>query len=156
MTASVDVLIDVDLDPSVRVDDLERLVPFILEQAGARGEWTVAVVLTDDKRLRELHHRFMELDYETDVMTFPSSDEDSEAHGGDIVVSVERAALQAVDYDHSVADEVRFLVVHGLLHLCGWDDRTEDERARMWDEQQRLLKAFQQSATGASSEPTSR
>ena len=142
VTAGVDVLVETELDPSIRVDDLERLVPFVLEHAGAGGEWTVAVVLTDDARLRALHHRFMGLDSETDVMTFPSGDRETDARGGDIVVSVERAAQQAVEYDHSVADEVRFLVVHGLLHLCGWNDHTAYARARMWEEQRRLLEAF--------------
>ena len=116
----------------------------------------VTVVLTNDAQLRAQHHRFMGIDSETDVMTFPLGDDGGDAQGGDIVVSVERAAAQADDYGLSVAEEVRFLVVHGLLHLCGWNDHEEEERARMWDEQRRLLDAFNRVSAGAASRSGSR
>ncbi len=124
---------------------LPSLARFVLEREGASGAWSVAVVFTDDGRLRALHRTFMGLDTETDVMTFPSSEPGrgvDAATGGDVVVSVERAAAQAADYGHSASEEVRFLVVHGLLHLCGWDDRTPDQRDRMLERQARLLAAF--------------
>ncbi|MER3437103.1 MAG: rRNA maturation RNase YbeY, partial [Chloroflexota bacterium] len=78
----------------------------------------MSFALTTDEHLRELHHRFMGIDEETDVMTFPL-DEDGE-HGGDIVISVDRAEEQAAETGHGLSDEIRFLAVHGLLHLCGW------------------------------------
>ncbi|MEY2731863.1 MAG: hypothetical protein RLZZ588_588 [Chloroflexota bacterium] len=68
---------------------------------------------------------------------------------GDIVISVDRAAEQAREgrggtdgrTQHSVADEVRLLAVHGALHLCGWDHATATSQAAMWREQQRILRA---------------
>lgn len=149
---TLDVLCETDVDGGIRVAELDRLVPFVLTNVGASGPWTVAVVLTDDARMRALHNEYLKIDTETDVMTFPLSADETEAHGGDIVVSVERAAEQAADYDHSVADEVRFLVVHGLLHLCGWNDQSPPERTRMWDEQRRLLEAFDRFESGKANE----
>ena len=88
----------------------------------------------------------MGLDTPTAVMTFPSDGEEGGAGGGDIVVSVERAAEQAVDFGQTPAEEIRFLVVHGLLHLCGWDDATTAQRTRMLERQSELLSAFDRCA----------
>jgi probable rRNA maturation factor len=145
---------DLDLDlvvegaPPLDVDlaDLERLIRFVLAAEESRGRWAVAVVLTDDERLRALHRDFMGLDTPTDVMTFPLADDAAPSHadrGGDVVVSVERAAAQAGDFGQTTAQEVRFLVVHGLLHLCGWDDAGEGDRVRMLERQTALIAAFE-------------
>ena len=156
MEVEVEILTEAEVESSIDLDGLQRLVSFVVEQQGARGRWTVAVVLTDDARLRALHHRFMGLDTVTDVMTFPLGHDGAHTHGGDVVVSVERAAAQAADFGLSVADEVRFLVVHGLLHLCRWNDHEAGERARMWDEQRRLLDDFDRRTAEASRETDGR
>lgn len=156
MDLTLDVIVESDIGPGAQVDELERLVPFVLNDSGASGHWTVVVVLTDDARLRELHRRFMGIDSETDVMTFPLGGDAADARGGEIVVSVERAAAQAVDYDHSVAEEVRFLVMHGLLHLCDWNDQTDEERSKMWAEQRRVLDAFDRLVAEAENGSTAR
>jgi len=125
--------------------EIPRLVRYVLDGEGATGAWTVAVVLTDDDRLRALHRDFMGIDGETDVMTFPAEDAAGPSggrFGGDVIVSVERAAAQGPAFGQTAADEVRFLVIHGLLHLLGWDDDADDERGRMLRRQADLLTAF--------------
>ena len=132
----------VDLD----LDAVRRLVSFVLAGEAQSGSWSVAVVLTDDGTLRRLHRDFLEIDTETDVMTFPAEDGSpvgtDRRGGGDIVVSVERATDQAPAFGHGTAAEVRFLVVHGLLHLCGWDDGDDAARERMLNRQGELLAMF--------------
>lgn len=118
---------------------LWRLVPFVLEREKQEGDWSVTVVLVEDATLQDLHRRFMGMDEVTDVMTFPF---DGDVAGGDIVVSVQRAAEQAASYDHTPEREIAFLVVHGLLHLCGWDDRDDGQRAAMLARQAELLMSF--------------
>ncbi len=148
--------LDLDLDlvmdhpppADLDLDCLRQLVAFVLRSEGASGSWSLAVVLSDDERLRRLHRDFMGLDTPTDVMTFPADGETGGASGGDIVVSVERAAEQAVDFGQTPAEEIRFLVVHGLLHLCGWDDATTEQRSRMLDRQSELLSAFDRRTGG--------
>lgn len=145
--------LDLDLDLIVEhappngldLSGLERLIRFVLEAEGSRGSWAVAVVLTGDERLQLLHRDFMGIDARTDVMTFPIVDEDappSADRGGDVVVSVERATAQAEEFGQTPAEEVRFLVVHGLLHLCGWDDASDTARDRMLERQATLIAAF--------------
>jgi rRNA maturation RNase YbeY len=135
-------LVELDVLPvAIDHEGLRSIVPFVLEQEAQGGAWTVTVALTDDRRLRELHRQFMGIDEDTDVMTFPAGPEDPAA-GGEIVVSVERAACQGPDHGLDPAAEVEFLVVHGLLHLCGWDDTTPGDRERMLGRQRELLAAF--------------
>lgn len=119
-------------------DALAKLVRYALLRSAAAGAWSIAVVLTSDQHLRELHRDFMGIDEETDVMTFPH-DEDAE-QGGDIVISIDRASEQARDAGHDLSDEIRFLTVHGVLHLCGWEDDTPDKRDRMHARQSEIIR----------------
>lgn len=148
--AEVGAPIEVELDIvtldaiDIRTDEarLQAIVPFVLAAEGRTGAWAVTLVLTDDRRLRDLHVRFMGIDEITDVMTFPFDEADG-IFGGEIVISVERAAEQAVEHGQTAAGEVEFLLVHGLLHLCGWDDLPPGAREAMLARQTELLAEFE-------------
>jgi rRNA maturation RNase YbeY len=101
--------------------------------------WTVSLVLTDDAHLTRLHDEFMGIPETTDIMTFPDDDDP----GGDIVISVEQAERQRHDDGWSLDTELQFLVVHGVLHLAGWDDATDELRGQMLDRQRAILAEFQ-------------
>jgi len=118
---------------------IERFVLRALELEEQSGEWVVSVVLVDDPEMQQLHVDFMNIDEPTDVMTFPSDFEDEEQQGGDIVISVERAAEQGGENGLSTEEEVIFLAVHGVLHLCGWDDTTPEARSSMLDRQRQII-----------------
>jgi probable rRNA maturation factor len=135
----VEVVEEIARSVEIEVRDFPQLVRYVLDREEKLGPWSVAIVLTDDARLRALHRQFMGLDSETDVMTFPYED----TSGGDILISVDRAADQAADYGHGVGDEVRFLLVHGLLHLCGWEDETDEARAAMWHRQTAIIDMYE-------------
>ncbi|MBA2434779.1 MAG: rRNA maturation RNase YbeY [Verrucomicrobiota bacterium] len=90
----------------------------------------VDVVLISDRRMSELHRRFMQIDGPTDVITFQH---------GEIFISVETAARQATAHRTSVLYELRLYLVHGLLHLHGFDDREESDRAAMAALQKRIV-----------------
>ena len=143
--ASVEVEFDVvALDAVAMATDEERLralVLFVLAAERQVGDWAVTLVLTGDSHLRDLHARFMGIDENTDVMTFPF-DPAQGTRGGEIVVSVERATEQGGDHGHTAAKEVEFLLVHGLLHLCGWDDLATGARDAMLARQTHLVAAF--------------
>lgn len=121
---------------------LPGLAEFVLAAEQMHGPWSIAIALVSDDMLRAMHRDFMGIDTETDVMTFPGEIDSSGARGGDIVVSVDRAAEQAADVGHRAWDEIRFLIVHGLLHLCGWNDASEPERWLMLERQQDLIERF--------------
>jgi probable rRNA maturation factor len=91
---------------------------------GLSGE--VEVLLADDSTLRRLNKTFLGKDKPTDVLSFPTPAEISQVHAGDLAISLETAARQAATYGHSLRDEVKILLLHGLLHLSGLDHETDN------------------------------
>ena len=154
---------------------LVRAMTSALDAARAPAPASIGLILSDDAELATLNAAHMGKDGPTDVLSFPllpagafprhpgSPDRATEApasdavafvgppgrriHLGDIVVSVERAAEQAVegrggqtgDVTWSAADELRLLVTHGTLHICGWDHADPTEEREMRALEQRLL-----------------
>jgi rRNA maturation RNase YbeY len=130
---------EVEVPPGIDGDELEALTVFVLAAERAVGPWEVTVALVDDDRLQQLHRDFMGIDTPTDIMTFPSGEGDDEPHGGELVISVDHATTQAGAWGLSPEEEIRFLVTHGLLHLLGWRDDTDEQRRTMLERQQRLF-----------------
>jgi probable rRNA maturation factor len=91
---------------------------------GLHGE--VEVLLSDDSTLRRLNKSFRGKNKSTDVLSFPTPPEIAHAQAGDLAISLETAARQAAIYGHSLRDEVRILVLHGLLHLSGLDHEIDN------------------------------
>ena len=82
----------------------------------------VSIAIVDDEAMKNLNRKFRHKNRTTDVLTFPGEG----AFLGDIVVSIDQARRQAVGEKHSVATEVRYLLLHGVLHALGYDHETDN------------------------------
>jgi probable rRNA maturation factor len=91
---------------------------------GVRG--AVDVLLADDSTLRQLNKSFRGKDKPTDVLSFPAPSAFAVKHAGDLAISIETAARQAETYGHALRDEIKILLLHGLLHLSGEDHENDD------------------------------
>lgn len=89
-------------------------------RAAADLQGEVDVLLSDDATLRRLNKTFRGKNKPTDVLSFPAA-ENGQHVAGDLAISLETAARQATAYGHSLRDEVRILLLHGILHLSGLD-----------------------------------
>ncbi len=105
---------------------LARFVARARRAVGARAH--VTVVVAGNRELRDLNRRFRGQDKPTDVLSFPGLLEAGEDGEGDIAISAEFAAANARRLGHRPADELKILVLHGLLHLAGFDHETDDGR----------------------------
>jgi probable rRNA maturation factor len=103
---------------------LERFVRTAQSAVGLRGE--VEVLLADDRTLCKLNREWRGKNKATDVLSFPAASELAGIHAGDLAVSLETAARQADEHGHALRDEVRVLLLHGLLHLAGMDHEIDD------------------------------
>lgn len=105
--------------------DLEALESFaeILRTRVLRGKGFHCRI-TNDEELQALNKRFRNKNYPTDVLSFPGGGVDSD-HLGDLALSLGRARAQAKEFGHSIEDEVRILMLHGVLHLRGMDHETD-------------------------------
>ncbi len=132
---------EVVLDQEVCTEVLRRA----LELEGVEGPVELTVLVTDDETIRSLNSRFREIDAPTDVLSFPDGEHRSQGarskdefvsapedrHLGDIAISYPRAVRQAAERGWSIQEEIRFLLVHGLLHILGYNHATRRERAAM-------------------------
>jgi rRNA maturation RNase YbeY len=141
---SVSLVTEAEPPPGVAGDELEALAAFVLSSEGATGFWEITVALVDDARLQSLHRDFMGIDTPTDIMTFPADESAGENQGGELAISVDHAMTQAVEWGLSPRDEIVFLIVHGLLHLLGWRDDTNEQRQSMLERQQDLIAQWRQ------------
>ena len=140
---------EVVVDPEVTFDRPERLAE-LLEFAGTfepsigKRSLQMTLRLCDDATIADLHGRFFRDPTPTDVITFPGGDPvDDDGYLGDVVVSIDTAADQAADATHSMEREVAFLALHGLLHLCSYDDATDEDRDAMHHRQYVHLAAWE-------------
>lgn len=142
------ILLDPDLDPGprralsprssqtgfpisrvVRVPAARTLGPFLRKACEAvRLRGKVTVLLTTDAGIRRLNRQFRGKNKATDVLSFPAAGRAAEGIAGDLAISVPTAARQCAEQDHSVSTEIKVLILHGLLHLAGYDHETDQGR----------------------------
>ena len=99
---------------------LQRFARSAQKLAEVQGE--VDILISSNSRLRDLNRRFRRKDKPTDVLSFPRPS------GGDIAISAQIASENAQRYDHNLATELKILVLHGMLHLAGYDHESDNGR----------------------------
>jgi probable rRNA maturation factor len=128
------------LQGSLASNLLERAALAVLERQSSDGD--LSIVLTDDAQLQKLNQEYLGIDAPTDVLSFPASETDPETarrYLGDILVSIPRAEEQARAAGHALETEIQLLVVHGTLHLLGYDHAEAEEKKHMWAMQAEVL-----------------
>ena len=131
-----------------KVDEvaLRRLAAEVLSQEGVAEQTELSLIITDDEALRELNRRFRGVDAPTDVLAFGAGTEEhfvsapeSPPYLGDVVISYQRALAQAEELGHAVAEDLKLLVIHGILHLLGYDHQEEADARKMREREERIL-----------------
>lgn len=114
----------------LQVELIEKSADFLMDHLHFEGEWSLGLHVCGAAEMSELHEQFMGDDSPTDVMSF-EGDEDDEGHLGDVIVCWDVAREESLHHDHGELEEAYFYVIHGILHLLGYDDQTPDEREEM-------------------------
>ena len=94
-------------------------------------DWELALRISGDRELRHLNRRFLGEDHATDVLSFPSGENEPATYLGDIVISWPAVTRQAREFGHPEEGELALLAIHGFLHVLGWDHATEREETEM-------------------------
>lgn len=134
-------------------DLLRSLLGFSIKYEKIEEETELSVTFTNNAEIQEINRDYRNLDKPTDVISFAleeTTEDEVEIHGlegmprvlGDIIVSVERAMDQAKEYEHSLERELGFLVVHGFLHLLGYDHMNEADEKIMFSKQNEILGVY--------------
>lgn len=138
------IFLEIESFPDFPASLLEKAAAETLKHAAA-PDADLTIVLTDDREIRTLNRDFLGIDAPTDVLSFPADEIDPETgrrYLGDVVISVQRAQQQATEGGHSLEEEVQLLVVHGVLHLLGYDHAEPEEKEQMWKLQGDILDAL--------------
>jgi probable rRNA maturation factor len=134
----------------VGADLVRRAALAALAHEEVMGQGELSVVIDDDDEVHDLNRRFRGVDAPTDVLAFGAEGgdtafvtaPDAPVLLGDVVISCPRAQEQAAEAGHPLAAEVQLLVVHGVLHLLGYDHAQSDEKAVMWSRQDEILRTL--------------
>ncbi len=131
-------IVDRSITGSIPGDRLAEVARFVLAAEGIDCA-EISVSLVDDREMAQLHVAYMQVEGPTDVLTFDLADTHDTAMHGEIVISVETATRLAGELAVDVAEEVALYLVHGLLHLCGFDDIDDVDRGKMRQREGELL-----------------
>ncbi|MBP1968701.1 putative rRNA maturation factor [Virgibacillus natechei] len=138
--------------PTDYIDLLQRLLLFSANKEGISAEAEISINFVDNNEIQELNRNYRQQDTPTDVISFALQETvegELEIIGeniplvlGDVVISVDKANEQAMEYNHSMERELGFLTVHGFLHLLGYDHQDEEEEMSMFQKQEEILEEF--------------
>jgi probable rRNA maturation factor len=126
------------VEQEVSLKWIRRIGKAVLRGEGWKGKGNLSIILVDDKKIRELNRRFLQSDRPTDVLAFPLEDEDTGVWG-EVYVNGNLAREQALMYGVSFGEELARLIVHGVLHLMGYDDGDENSREEMREREDHYL-----------------
>jgi probable rRNA maturation factor len=164
MAYEIEVEFDDPFLEAIDVENLQAAVAATLRHAGIE-EGVLTVVVTDDESVRTLNQQYRNIDAPTDVLSFSAQEGDDLAdlppelleemgdYLGDLIIAYPYTAAQAGRYGHSIAAELRLLVVHGTLHLLGYDHDTPENQQVMWNAQRQVLTQLGDESTDWEREP---
>lgn len=123
----------------------ENLLKHFLEDLEVKGA-ILSIILVDNKEIHEINKTYRNKDYPTDVISFALEDDKTMISPvrvlGDIFISLDKAHEQAEAYGHSFKRELSFLMIHGLLHLLGYDHESKEEEEIMFNLQRKELEKY--------------
>src|SRR3954447_24539505 len=117
---------------------MREVVRAVLEGEGV-AEASISLAFVDNATIHRLNKQFLDHDEPTDVLTFPLSGPGAKALEGEVVIGAEVARAVAADRGHDEQAELALYVIHGLLHLCGYDDTTPAAARRMRERERLYL-----------------
>ena len=135
--------------PRISIANLQELVPIdrgrmkeivraVLREEGV-SEAEITLAFVDNPTIRQLNKRYLDHDEPTDVLSFPMSRPGSKQLIGELVIGAEVAQAEAASRGHDVQAELALYVIHGLLHLCGYGDKSPAEAQEMRERERHYL-----------------
>ncbi len=118
-------------------EKIEKIALCVLEYLCEEGEGEINIVLTNDEVIRELNRQFRNIDHPTDVLSFTY---DEGELLGEVIISLQTVESQSMRYGNSFQRELEFVLIHGILHILGYDHETGEDAEVMFDLQKLLLR----------------
>ncbi|WOP17786.1 rRNA maturation RNase YbeY [Raineyella sp. LH-20] len=150
--------VELNNESGIEADEqgLATLATWVLAELRIHPQAELSIVLVDEETMAAYHVKYMDLPGPTDVLSFPMDElripepDEPEPEGllGDIVLAPAVTARQAAENDRTPDQEAEYLLVHGILHLLGYDHATPEEHAEMFGLHDRLMAAYEEHRAG--------
>lgn len=129
----------------IEIETIKRMLDYAILKKELKNVVFNVIIVTDDV-IKDINKKYRGIDKSTDVISFALEDTpDIEGDFrilGDIYISIDQAKRQATEYQHSFLRELSFLVIHGFLHLLGYNHISEEEEKIMFEEQEMILDGY--------------
>ena len=140
-----EIINETDENPE-EINTLKDLVDYTLKYQNIINS-ILNIIIVDEEKIKYLNKTYRNKDSVTDVISFALEDDDTFIETeykvlGDIYICLNRAKMQAVEYNHSLKRELSFLTVHGILHLLGYDHMNEKDEKVMFELQKEILDSY--------------
>ncbi len=142
----MDVYIDNRQDKFEITEDTNKLVEAVIRESlkveGLTDNYEISVSYVDNNEIKDLNREYRGIDRETDVLSFPMDDSFRVPTPilGDIIISIEKAYEQSLDYGHSLDREIAYLTAHSMFHLMGYDHMNDEEKEIMRNKEKCVMK----------------
>lgn len=155
----INVLIDEGLEGHLEVGWLQRIAEQALIAQNAGSNVELGLVITSQQRVQQLNRNYLGRDEPTDVLAFsmlPAAEEtgtdlprfvtppDGALHLGEVIISYPQAVIQAEERQHSIRKEIAILIIHGVLHLMGYEDDTPELKRQMSAREMEILSSMEE------------
>ena len=151
----ISILIDAEYKKQVKAARLKKLARAIQSAENVSPKSEMSLVITGDEQIHALNLKYLEEDRPTDVLSFPMNEQlssepafvsgpDGKLHLGDIIIAYPTAARQAAEHNHSVEREITILLIHGILHLLGYDHDIPQRKDPMNRREAAILKSIEE------------
>ena len=148
----INILIEEGIEVEPESEWLQGIVESTLVKENAPPNIEISLVVTGQERIQELNREYRGLDRPTDVLSFSMSEQKDEAepdafigppddllHLGEVIISYPQAVIQAKEHGHSIRKELAVLIVHGVLHILGFDHEKPDMEPAMAAKEKKIL-----------------
>jgi probable rRNA maturation factor len=151
----INVLVDKEYKSQVKSAWLKNIIRQILNAEKINVHSEIGLVITSDETIQELNLKYLAEDRPTDVLSFPMNERvggkplfievpDGKTHLGDIMISYPTAVKQATEHNHPVSREITILLIHGILHLLGYDHNIPECKRLMKNRESTILKNIEE------------
>ena len=132
-----------DFDNTIKLSDqlIKRIISNVVSSESKYSDINISIIICNDEYLRNLKIKYFDMDILTDVITFNLSDDNKDLDA-EIYISWDRINDHAVEYEETINEEVKRVIIHGCLHLVGFNDSTEEEIKEMRNKEQEYLYQF--------------
>src|SRR4051794_30042594 len=132
----------IDINPALNQKiKLKQFIKHIFSSEGKKFD-TINFIFCSDAHLLSMNQQFLQHDYFTDILTFDLS-KNNAAINGEIYISIDRVKENATTHNANYLDELRRVIFHGVLHLCGYLDKTKSEKSLMTEKENYYLEQFE-------------